>query len=229
MSFYKWFRFVLKFFIILSVASCIHHGSQHKGHHAHSVGHQQGKMEKSFLNQIIRDLSFFPINDSRFRLSELKDIKAIVFVMREKDCPISEKYGPRWARLEKEYSKKGVKFIFNYVGQVRTEQSAKEDLERFGFKGSYVIDSKQKVIDALGAQTTGDAFILTPERRLVYKGPIDDQYHLLMRSAPKAKNNYVIDRLSALVSGKEVKLMELPAPGCVITRPITKKKSTLKM
>ena len=67
------------------------------------------------LNKVIRDLSLFPINGSRFRLSDLENTKAIVFIMRESDCPISEKYGPRLVRLEKKYSKLGVKFIYNYV------------------------------------------------------------------------------------------------------------------
>ena len=108
------------------------------------------------------------------------------------------------------------------MGQVRTERSAKEDLERFGFKDSYVIDSRQTTVNALGAETTGDVFILTPERKVIYRGPIDDQYHLL-KTAPKVKNHYVSDRLSALVSGQEIAPKELPAPGCIISRPITKK------
>ncbi|MCZ0932072.1 MAG: redoxin family protein [Oligoflexia bacterium] len=161
------------------------------------------------FNKAIRDLSLFPINSSRFRLSELEDKKAIVFFMREKDCPISEKYGPRIARLEKRYSKKGIQFIYNYVGQFRAKESAEEDLKKFGFQGPYLIDSKQTVMDALSAETTGDVFILTPERRVVYRGPLDDQFHLL-KSALRAKNNYVSDILDAIISGKKVVPKELP-------------------
>ena len=226
--FYKCFMVSLSILLLSLTVSCVHYTNRHKDHHGHSSLDQKEEVKKPYLNQIVKDLSFFPINGSRFRLSELKDIKAIVIIMREKDCPISEKYGPRLIRLEKEYSNKGIKFIYNYVGQVRTERSAKEDLARFGFKDSYVIDSRQTVINALGAETTGDVFILTPERKVIYRGPIDDQYHLL-KTAPKVRNHYVLDRLSALISGQEIAPKELPAPGCIISRPITKKKSILKM
>ena len=166
--------------------------------------------------------SFSPINAPFLLMSDLKDSKALVIVMRERDCPISEKYGPRLAHLEEHYSKKNVKFIFVYVGQVRPEKNAKKDLEKFKFKSPYIIDKKQSLIKALGAETTGDVFILNPAFQTVYRGPLDDQFHLL-KSAIKAKNHYVKDVLEKLLSGEKVIPQELPAPGCIISKPLKKK------
>ena len=176
------------------------------------------------LNRVIEDLNFSPVNGPGFRLSDLRDMKAVVIAMRERDCPISEKYSPRLRRLEKEFAAKGVRFIFNYVGQVRPKKDGAADLKDHGFKGAYVIDSKQTVVQALSAKTTGDVFILTPERKVIYRGPVDDQYHLL-KSALKPKNNYVADILSAMAAGKKVTPKELPAPGCLISRPLPETKS----
>ena len=103
------YRFILLF--LYCQVSCTHHAARY-GDHSRSFLDQ--KKEKSYLNQIIKDLSFFPINDLHFRLSDLKNKKAIVIIMRERDCPISEKYGSRLVRLEKKYSKRGVQFIYNY-------------------------------------------------------------------------------------------------------------------
>ena len=89
------------------------------------------------INKIVRNLHFFPINGERFQLSELKAMKAIVVIMREKNCPISEKYGLRLVQLEKKYSKKGIKFIYNYVGQQQRKINAEADLKKFRFTGSY--------------------------------------------------------------------------------------------
>ena len=183
--------------------------------------HSSSDPEKkaSVLNRVVEDLKLSPVNGPEFQLSSFKKPKAIVFIMREKDCPISEKYGPRLARLEKEYSKKGIQFIYNYVGQVRSEESARKDLEIQKFKAPYVIDTKQKVVHALSAKTTGDVFILTPDRKVVYRGPVDDQYHLL-KSALKPRNHYVKDVLEAIAQGKAFTPQELPAPGCFISPPI---------
>ena len=211
----------ISFLIILFFfSSCIHYIGRNKSRDNHSSIYRN---KDSSLNKIIRDLSFFPINGLRFRLSELKDKKAIVIFMRERDCPISEKYGPRIAGLERQYSKKGVQFIYNYVGRVRKNESAKQDLKRFDFKGPYVIDSKQAVVMALNAKTTGDVFILTPQREIIYKGPVDDQYHIL-KSALRPKNHYVSDILKSVTSNIKIKPKEIPAPGCIIDRPVIKKK-----
>ena len=178
----------------------------------------QAAYEAKYLGRQIRDLSFFPLNGERFRLSELQENKAIVFVMREKDCPISEKYGLRLKKLEAEYI--GVHFIYLYVGGLKPQESAAADLKKFGFQSPYSLDLKQDAINALGAETSGDVFILTAQdRRIVYKGPLDDQYHLL-RGAPAPKNRYVQDVLRAIVKGRQPKGMAMPAPGCVISRPI---------
>ena len=171
------------------------------------------------LNRVIEDLRLSPINGPAFQLSDFKSAKAIVIVMREKDCPISEKYGLRLAHIEQKYAPKGVRFIYNYVGLVKTDPSARSDLSDFGFKGPYVIDSQRKTVDALGARTTGDVFVLTPERRVIYRGPVDDQFHLL-KAAPNIKNNYLRDLLENIVSGRAIQPAERPAPGCFITRPL---------
>ena len=183
--------------------------------------------QKKTSSRTIKNLSFSPLNGKAFRLSELRDLKAIVIAMRERDCPISEKYGPRLALLEESYSKKGVLFIFNYVGQVRANQNAKKDLEKFKFKSPYIIDKDQLIINRLGAKTTGDVFILNSELKKVYRGPVDDQFHLL-KSAVKAKNHYVRNVLEKLTSDEKVISKELPAPGCIISKPF-KKKSILRM
>ena len=176
----------------------------------------------SVLNSILPDLSLEPLNGPPFRLSEFKGSKAVVIVMREKDCPISEKYSSRLKAAEEKYSENSghyIKFIYNYVGQVRPDEDGPADLKRHGFKGPYLIDKDQKLTKVLSAKTTGDVFVLNPDRRVIYRGPVDDQYHLL-RAAPNIKNNYLLDVLEQIIAQKPVVPKELPAPGCIISPPI---------
>ena len=218
----KYPRLLILLITFLSTTFCVLSLKKNKTSHSFV---NQTEEQPSSLNQVIRDLNFFPLNSPQFRLSDLKNVKAIVIAMREKDCPISEKYGLRLARLEEKYSKKGILFIYNYVGQVRMNENAKKDLEKFNFKSAYIIDKKQTVINALNANTTGEVFVLTPERRVIYKGPVDDQYHLL-KSRLQPKNHYLSEVLGNIVSGKFVTSREIPAPGCIINRPVIKKKSS---
>ena len=201
-------RFCFVSLVFVFILSCIHSRSS-------SVLEEP----RSVVNKQIRDITFWPLNGLSFRLSELKSKRAFVMVMREKDCPISEKYGGRLKEMEEEYGKRGVQFIYVYVGQVRPHEMARADLRNFGFKGPYVVDLKQRIIDILSAQTTGDVFVLNSDRRVIYKGPLDDQYHVLRR-ALRARNHYVREVLDNLLGGKELKARELVAPGCIISRPV---------
>lgn len=174
-------------------------------------------------NKIIRDLSLFPLNSQRFRLSELKNIKAIVITMRLDNCPISREYGFHLTYLEKKYSKKGILFIYNYVGQIEKEENSREDLKKFGFKGPYIIDSRGIIIDALDVKTTGEIVVLTPSRQIIYKGPLNDQYHSL-KSTPQPRKYYLVNTLKAIVSGKSITQKNIPAFGTTVDRPMVKKK-----
>ena len=194
-----------------------------------NVSYQQTDTKKSLLDQVLPDLSLFPINNTRFRLSELKNIKAIVITMRDTSCPISQKYGPLIASIEQEYASKGIQFIYSYVGRKNPEKNAKKDLKKFKFKGAYVIDIRQKIINTLGATTTGEVFILTSERKLIYKGPLDSEHHLSSKSVGhKTTIHYVADVLQALVSDKKIIPKELKAPGKTISRPVIKKQVYFK-
>ena len=139
--------------------------------------------------------------------------------MREKECPISEKYSLRLLHLEERYSKKGIKFIYNYVGQIKPEENAREDLRKFSFKGSYVVDWKHNIINALGAKTTKEVFVLNSDRRVVYRGPVDAQYRLLGKIL-RAKNFYLIEVLENILLNQKIKLRMVPVSGCVISRPV---------
>ena len=168
----------------------------------------------------IKDLKFFPINGLRFRISELNGFKAIAVFMRDGDCPLSERYGSYIADLEAEYSKKGIKFIYNYVGKTAPIRNAKKDLTKFGFRGPYFIDSKQTIIRALSAQTAGEVFILNAERKIIYKGPVVDL-------SVKPNNHYVSDILKTALSAERIVPKEISvkkSSNCVISRPVIKKR-----
>ena len=204
----KYYKVALAVFILFKI-SCVHYISDYHG--------------KIFSGKSIRDLSFFPINGLRFRLSELKDKKAIVLIMRNRDCLISEKHSLRLAHMETQYSILGIQFIYIYVGQLDSLNNGKEDLKQFGFRAPYVIDIKQTIVNALSVQTTSEVLILTPDRKLIYRGPLDDSHHLL-KSVFKIKNKYVSDILDAIVSDRKFVLKEISSPGCIINRPLMKKK-----
>src|SRR5262249_2047454 len=72
--------------------------------------------------------------------------------------------------------------------------------------------------DALRVKRTPEVAVLDGQRRLRYRGRIDDQYRLGGNRAA-ATQHPLKDALDAILAGKEVTTKETPVDGCQITRP----------
>ena len=79
---------------------------------------------------------------------------------------------------------------------------------------SLLLVAGSKLANSYGGQTTPHAFLLDSQRRLVYKGAIDDNYD----DASKVKHSYVKDAIAALSAGKAIAVTETKPVGCSIKR-----------
>ena len=203
---------LIVFIFSVTCSSCIHYITGYSKKHSDYSIHNK----KSHVDHTIRDLVFFPLNGHRFRLSELKNMQAIVIVMRQQNCFMFEKHGYLLSQIEAKYSKKGIFFIYNYTGQLKKNTNAQNDLNKFNFQGPYVIDGNQTIASALGAKNATEIFILTPERRIVYKGPIYDL------QSNQIKSHYLKNALESIISGNIIEPKEFPSVSCSIDYPVIK-------
>ena len=78
----------------------------------------------------------------------------------------------------------------------------------------YVVDKNSVVADAFGAKTTPHVFLFDANKKLVYKGAIDDS----VDSPEKVTKPYLQDALKQLSEGTAIKTQESKALGCSIKR-----------
>jgi len=163
--------------------------------------------------------------DTRYLPRSLNDFgakKAFVIVFTTTGCPLVERYLPVLQKLESAYRGKDVQFIAINVGAgdsilAMATQAVEHDVE-FPF----VKDLEFKWATALGVTRTPEVVILDAERRLRYRGRIDDQYRLGgNRAAPTRRD--LQEALDQVLEGKEVAVQETPVDGCLITRPEKRK------
>src|SRR5690606_32654666 len=75
------------------------------------------------------------------------------------------------------------------------------------------------VARALGVERTATAVVLDGERRLRYRGRIDDQFRFGgVRPAPSRDDLALA--LDDVLAGREVAVAETPVDGCKLTRPV---------
>jgi len=161
-----------------------------------------------------------PLHDLSGDVTHLADVctpatRAVVIALRDAQCPLSRKFGPTIARIERDFAQRGVVVVHVNVSEVDTPADMLADVKRFDFAGRYVADDNHTIASMLAATSTTEVFVLDAARTLVYRGAINDQYGIgYARSQPR--ETYLIDALEAVLAGQQPAIALTTAPGCVI-------------
>lgn len=165
----------------------------------------------------VPDLTF---KDTRYlprSLDDFENKKAFVLAFTSTGCPLVGRYLPVLHRLEKDYRDKGVQFLAVNVGADDSITAMASQAVEHEMEFPFVKDFDAKCARALGVTRTPEVVVLDAERRLRYRGRIDDQ-HRLSGSRAKATRHDLKEAIDALLAGREVTLKETPTDGCLITR-----------
>jgi peroxiredoxin len=146
-------------------------------------------------------------------LADLKDAKAIVVIFTCNHCPVAKAYEERLVALDRDYKEKGVEVVAINVSNAEADKlpAMKERAEEKGFEFAYLYDPSQEIGRAFGAKVTPHAFLLDKDRKLAYRGAIDDN-----QKADKVETNSLRDALDAVLAGKKPAVAETDQFGCGI-------------
>ena len=92
-------------------------------------------------------------------------------------------------------------------------ENMKAQAERLGFRFPYLYDETQDVARAYSAACTPDTFVFDGERRLVYRGQLDDSRPKNDRPVTAADVRAAVD---AVLAGRPVNSDQRPSIGCGI-------------
>lgn len=167
------------------------------------------------IGRLVPDLEFSPVAGQKFRLGDLRSAPAVVIAFTSVSCPVTKRYAPTLAALEREFSARGVKFLFvNPIASDGPNEIA-EAIKAQGFKGPYVRDPDGGAGAKLGARSTAEVFVLDGSRTLLYRGAVDDQYGTgYSIAAPRRR--FLADALEAILAGRTPPTPATTAPGCAL-------------
>jgi len=162
------------------------------------------------------DFSLPGVDGATYTLASFKDKPVLVVAFWCNHCPYVQAWEDRTIATQKAYTAKGVQFVA--INPNETEGYPEDDfphmVERSKMKGytfPYLRDETQKVAEAYGGVCTPDFFAFDRNRRLRYRGRLDDS------KDPKAvKRPYMRDVLDALLAGKDPPVTYAPPMGCSI-------------
>lgn len=163
--------------------------------------------------------------DTRFlarSLDDFKNSKAYVLVMVDTSCPLVPRYLPTLKRLEAEYRKRDVQFLAVNAGLEDTIVDLAALAIEHDVPFPFVKDAEGKCAVALGVERTPEVVVLDAERKIRYRGRIDDQY-MPGGGKPMPTRNHLKEALDALLAGKAISDPTTTVDGCKITRAVIAK------
>jgi hypothetical protein len=138
-----------------------------------------------------------------------------VLVFTTTDCPISNRYAPEIQRLTDKYGR-DFKFVFVYPVPGDSEEKIREHRRKFG-GGDWLRDPSQAMVKFTGATVTPEVAIVTADRKILYRGRIDDRYITFGTDRPQPTVRDLERSLEAIIAGKPVPLAQTQAVGCFIS------------
>ncbi len=165
------------------------------------------------------DVKMTDVSGKKLSVDDVAGENGVLVLFSSNTCPFVLKWEGRYNELKAFAGKHKVGLIVvnsncqNRQGVDSLEEMKKHASEK-GYEVPYVVDAGSKLANSYGGQTTPHAFLLDSQRRLVYKGAIDDNYD----DASKVKHSYVKDAIAALSAGKAIAVTETKPVGCSIKR-----------
>lgn len=156
----------------------------------------------------------------RVSLDDFKDAIAYLVIFMCNHCPYVVHLADHLAKLAAEYQKKGVAVIginANDAEKYPTDgpEKMKEEKRNRGYTFAYLFDASQDTAKAYRAACTPDFYVFDANKRLVYRGQMDD-------SRPKTASPLPVTgkdlraALDAVLAGKPITTNQKASIGCNI-------------
>lgn len=156
------------------------------------------------------------VDGKKYSLSSFNDKQIVILLFMANRCPTARVYTERLTSIQTDYASRGVQlvginsdnpYLFSMEALSRMIGVAEE--RKFNFP--YLKDENQIVAKQYGALVTLHAFLLDKERKLRYRGRVDDSRDPSAVSTPDLRN-----AIEDVLAGKEVRVPETRPFACAI-------------
>ncbi|MCI0699623.1 MAG: redoxin family protein [Planctomycetia bacterium] len=168
------------------------------------IGDRVGKLKFTDIRSLPRTLDDFGAK------------KAFVLVFTNTSCPVVQRYLPTLQELENTYRDKDVQFVAINSAEEDTLIAMATQAVKYEMEFPFVKDFDGACARALGVKRTPEVVVLDGEKRLCYRGRIDDQ-HRVRGSRKEPTTRELKDALDSVLAGRKVAVSETEVDGCAIT------------
>ena len=158
------------------------------------------------------------VTDRKVTLSDFKDKSAFLVMFICRHCPYVKHIEGELAKIGRDYEDKnlGIVAISSNDPDYAWEdglKGLKEQAKSVGFSFPYLFDEDQSVAKAYTAACTPDFFLFDKDKKLVYRGQLDDSRP---ENGLPVTGKDLRSAIDNVLSGKDVDSNQKPSAGCNI-------------
>jgi hypothetical protein len=146
-------------------------------------------------------------------------IRFVVLIFAASDCPISNRYVPENARLNREFTKRDVRIWWVFPNPEDNSSTVAQHNHSFAITEPTVLDTRQYLVHLAHVTTTPEAAVFRSNGdvlREVYRGRIDDRYLSIGQERPQPQQHDLEAAIAAALADKPVPQSGGPPIGCSI-------------
>jgi peroxiredoxin len=164
------------------------------------------------------DFTLTDATGKRVSMSDFADAKAVLVVFMCNHCPFVKHIVDDFTKLAKEYQAQGAAIVAINSNDVDNYPDDRPEMMRQvakqkGFTFPYLYDETQEVAKAYHAACTPDFFLFGRDRKLVYRGQMDDSRPGNGKPITGADLRAA---LNAVLAGRPAPSQQKPSMGCNI-------------
>jgi len=154
-------------------------------------------------------------------IGEEPETRAVVVVFLGPDCPICQRYAPTLKKLHAD-KPKGVEF-YGVISQASVSRvDAAKFAKEYDFGFPVLFDSSAMLAGWLEPSHVPEAFVLTAEGKVAYRGRIDDWYIAPGKPRQMPTTYDLKEAMIAVVAGKNPEVAKTSPVGCIFEEAATK-------
>jgi hypothetical protein len=143
----------------------------------------------------------------------------VVLIFAASDCPICNRYVPEIARLNHEYSSRGVRVWWVFPNPEDTASVIARHNQEFAIRERTVLDTSQTLVHLAHITITPEAAIFRVDgegMHQVYRGRVDDRYMAIGNERPRPDHLDLELALDAALADKPIPQPVGPPVGCSV-------------
>ena len=157
------------------------------------------------------------VDSKTYSLESFSDKNVLVIIFMCNHCPYVKAVLQRLIALQVETEHQGVQLVgINSNDVERYPDDSMENMQKIkkekGINFPYLLDVSQEIAKAFGAVCTPDIYVYGTERKLLYRGRIDDNWEY----EEKVTHRNLKEAVDCIVAGKKIPDKQISSIGCSI-------------